>query len=88
MFLLSIDEVNRFFKSDDARVCIPTEIMMTLYHSSYVAKSGCWWWLRSPGKDANHAASVALDGPVYSDGLRVRNGYAVRPVVALQCSNE
>ncbi len=69
VFLLSIDEVNRYFGSDEARKCVPTAyaIAIDTYTSDIETKDGaatCWWWLRSPGGDQYHAACVTDGGAV------------------------
>ena len=55
VFLLSIDEVEQYFSSDDERVA--------LYNGE-----ADWWWLRSPGVTDKYAASVYRYGYVYYDG--------------------
>ncbi len=72
IFLLSVDEVNSLFSSDQARI------------ANYQG-SACWWWLRSPGYDSNHAADVLDDGSVYANGgfVHVTSG-SVRPALYLK----
>lgn len=53
VFLLSITEANRYFKTDEERMCVPTAYAKAngAYMSSSYTKGGiatCWWWLRSP----------------------------------------
>ena len=86
VFLLSIDEVNRYFASDDARVCMPTKTAVA--NGAYTNAAGtCWWWLRSPGYGTINAADVKRDGSVYGSGSYVDSGRGgVRPVVALRLS--
>ena len=88
VFLLSINEVEKYFNSDEARKCAPTAYAKAqgAYTSdSYKTASGaatCWWWLRSPGNYQNYAASVNSDGSVYYSGYYVNNAYdAVRPAL-------
>ena len=87
VFLLSISEVNKYFKSDEARKCAPTdyEIAQRAYTSSSYYSGGkatCWWWLRSPGGDSNYAAYVFLGGSVHSIGSNVDyDSVAVRPAL-------
>ena len=85
VFLLSITEVNKYFKDNESRMCAPT---------GYAAKKGadtksnykvdgqacCWWWLRSPGYDGDYAADVRNDGSVSDrgDGVHGRHN-GVRP---------
>ena len=88
VFLLSINEVEKYFNSDEARKCAPTAYAKAqgAYTSdSYKTASGaatCWWWLRSPGFTQSCAASVRYDGSVNYRGYDVDyyNG-AVRPAL-------
>ena len=77
VFLLSINEVEKYFNSDEARKCAPTAYAKAqgAYTSdSYKTASGaatCWWWLRSPGFTQSCAASVRYDGSVNYRGYDV-----------------
>ncbi len=87
VFLLSITEAEKYFTTDEARRCVPTEyaIDQGAWTSDDYTKNGeatCWWWLRSPGYDQNRAAGVDDDGDVGEYGGSV--GYdiiAVRPAL-------
>ena len=81
VFLLSITEVNKYFSSDSARQCKPTDYAVA--NGAWESDSGnCWWWLRSPGYILNRAASVDDDGVVYEIGDYVNIGFsAVRPAL-------
>jgi co-chaperonin GroES (HSP10) len=71
VFLLSIDEAERYFSSYSARV-------------AYYDERTCWWWLRSPGRYVNFAAFVGDDGGVYTNGAFVNHVYydrGVRPAL-------
>ena len=87
VFLLSISEVNKYFKDNASRVCAPTDYAVkngACIYGSYKedGRACCWWWLRSPGKSSNYAASVSLGGSVYDYGDFVDNGYfCLRPCV-------
>ena len=86
VFLLSITEANRYFTSDKARKCVPTDyaIVQGAYTSdSYKAggRDTCWWWLRSPGYDQNFcAANVFCDGYVQRNSVEYEC-IAVRPAL-------
>ena len=69
LFLLSIDEVNKYFSTDNQRVA--------------TNKSGSYsdWWLRSPGNGQSDAAYVYTVGDLYEYGVTVRNGRGVRPAL-------
>jgi len=57
IFLLSLDEVKRFFPTDEERTVV-------YYGSAH------WWWLRSPGQNNAQAAIVKAQGGVgkYANG--------------------
>lgn len=88
VFLLSINEVEKYFNSYEARKCAPTAYAKAqgAYTSdSYKTASGaatCCWWLRSPGSYLNYAAHVYNDGSVYYLGHTVDyDTDAVRPAL-------
>ena len=87
VFLLSIVETEKYFTSDEARKCVPTEYAISngAYTSDSYTKGGkvtCWWWLRSPGNSQSYAAYVLAGGSVYGYGHRVNNDYtSVRPAL-------
>jgi hypothetical protein len=79
VFLLSMDEVHRYFEGDNDRI-------------ARFQGSGAWWWLRSPGSHADRAAnvdvtdagSVVFGGRVSPTGGRVDIGCGgVRPALWL-----
>ena len=87
IFLLSINEVNKYFSSDDERMCAATDYAKA--QGAYISdddtvggKGACWWWLRSPGGDQYSAARVDSDGSVYCRGSNVHFGsVSVRPAL-------
>ena len=81
VFLLSITEANKYFSSDSARQCKPTDYAVA--NGAWESNSGiCWWWLRSPGYSQGRAANVYSGGDGYGDGDWVNDdGYAVRPAL-------
>ena len=82
VFLLSITGANKYFNSDSARQCEPTDYAVA--SGAYVNSSNgnCWWWLRSPGYDQGSAAGVVSDGDVSGSGDTVfYSTYAVRPAL-------
>lgn len=87
VFLLSIVEAEKYFTSDEARRCVPTEYAISngAYTSGSYTKGGkatCWWWLRSPGYSQYNAAFVDFDGSVGRGGHYVDNDIsAVRPAL-------
>ena len=76
VFPLSIDEVNKYFKSDSERKATLTD------------GTSVWWWLRSPGSSRAYAARVDRDGSVGEYGCNVTNANgAVRPALWIDISN-
>ena len=89
IFLLSINEAEKYFGSVEDRKCTSTEYAKanSAYTSSSYTKNGvptCWWWLRSPGDDQDYAALVPVVGSVYyyGDWVHIANG-CVRPAMWL-----
>ena len=85
VFLLSITEANKYFNSDGAMKCEPSDYVVAKIGEG---ESGhCRWWLRSPGRDQGYAAHVTApigntDAFVFLGGNYVQDGYtAVRPAM-------
>ena len=83
VFLLSIDEAERYFPSDDARKCQPTAYTAyAVEDEEYIDSGNCLWWLRSPGSYQNYAAGVYFDGSVgYVSGTVGNDDFCVRPAL-------
>lgn len=89
VFLLSINEAEKYFNSDEARKCAPTAYAKAqgawLSDDTYKTQSGaatCWWWLRSPGNSQYIAAIVNIGGLVYYTGYGVDyDNISVRPAL-------
>lgn len=81
VFLLNITEVNKYFSSDSARQCRPTDYAVA--NGAYKSNDNvCWWWLRSPGYRQCSTTIVYYGGDVNEPGYGVSNdGYAVRPAM-------
>ncbi len=76
IFLLSINEANKYFTTDESRKCVPTDY--AIEQGAYISdsftsdgKATCWWWLRSPGSDESNSAYVAHNGFVNNYGHTV-----------------
>lgn len=78
VFLLSITEAHKYFNSDSARQCEPTNFAVA--NGAWESHIGnCCWWLRSPGNNQEDAANVYYVGDVLDDGIYVDRVYcAVR----------
>ena len=82
--LLSTDEANKYFKSDDDRLCHPTQQATKdgVEEDDEDPETGCFWWLRSPGDESYCAADVDFSGGVDSEGQPVEDdSTAVRPAM-------
>ena len=87
VFLLSIQEAEKYFKTDAERKCAPTDYAMVngiwiSYREQVDGRYTCWWWLRSPGNSLYYAAYVNFGGSVYRGGDGVdRSDAGVRPAL-------
>ena len=85
VFLLSIDEVNKYFDNEETRKCVPTAYATAngaYIGSSYGEVNNCWWWLRSPGVSQFLAATISSFGAVNSFGYDVDgDDFCVRPAM-------
>ena len=90
VFLLSIDEAEKYFNKYEDLRCIPTEyskpIGIALTNRMGYTKNGkytCMWWLRSPGSYLWQAAIVGHGGDIDFDGQNVKSAgyYCVRPAL-------
>ncbi len=87
VFLLSINEVYRYFASDEERVYIPTAYAIAngANTSDSYTKGGvapCWYWLRSSGLTQDCAAYGYPDGDVCEGGARVdHEGACIRSAI-------
>ena len=78
--MLSITEANKYFSSDSARQCEPTDYAVA--NGDWESDSGnCWWWLRSPGAYQDIAADVGNAGDVRENGYYVNYDDIVRPAL-------
>lgn len=87
IFLLSIDEANRYFSDDNARQCEATAFAKE--NGAYIDGNGdSWWWLRSPGSNGHNAAIVLWVGYISHPGHGIVNPYnSVRPAFWLDLSD-
>lgn len=82
VFLLSINEAEKYFSDDQVRVCAPTAYAKADREHLYTTSTVCSWWLRSPGINHNYAASVGTGGSVNYYGRNVPyDPVCVRPAL-------
>ena len=82
VFLLSVSEANKYFRSESARICYETPYCMAEgKKGDYNVELKAWWWLRS-SKETSDAPFVKYDGSVDAKGRYVDNQtFAVRPAM-------
>ena len=82
VFLLSILEAEKYFKSDEDRKAAPTAYVKKQGRKNAAGETCCGWWLRSPGSNRDSAAIVKPGGSVYYDGFLVSFvSFCVRPAL-------
>lgn len=66
VFLLSIDEVERYFptptRTDGEAGISELKRLHAFWRAGFQDRLLGWWWLRSPGKDSRFAATVSSTG--------------------------
>ena len=77
VYLLSIEEALRYFRSESELACVSTAYTMSK-GAGYLAN----YWLRTPGTNLQHASAIETGGWVSYGGQYVEWGrYCVRPVM-------
>ncbi len=76
VFLLSAEEASRYFASDGARKCTPTE-----YAKTQGVYADAYWWLRSTASANGNCAYVNGDGKIENAGNPVNYEYGIRPAM-------
>ncbi|WP_019001165.1 DUF6273 domain-containing protein [Succinimonas amylolytica] len=78
VFLLSVFEAEKYFRSDSERRCLPTaDAGNGGGYGNY-----CYWWLRTPGYNRSDAVCVYQNGVIYSYGHNVNiDDTMVRPAL-------
>ena len=82
VFLLSVNDANKYFKNKESMMCEPTSYAKAQGVYVYEKYGTTWWWLRSPGDGSNFATGVSTYGAVLADGNRVdRSDRGIRPAL-------
>ena len=86
IFLLSIDEVQKYFKTNEDRKCIPTKYAIQQGATQY--KNGmCYWWLRTSSHGL-YGCIVRTNGKLHTDIDWVYDeAVAVRPAMWINLNN-
>ena len=83
VFVLSIDEAEKYFSTNDDRVCVPTTNAKYNEGASGVpGQDGCMWWLRTPGESESKTALVHITGAISFEGFYSdQKSIVVRPAM-------
>ena len=89
LFLLSYEEVERYFSGNNSRVCYATRIALNQGAYASPDMGSSWWLLRTAGKNSRYVMSINTDGSIDYDGGRVSSDYGVvRPAMWLDISSK
>ena len=89
VFLLSMNEVNKYFNSEESKKCVPTDYAKAKGASAVVrenctknGKGTCTWWLRTPGYTRKYVVTVLPYGGFFSFGFYAdEDWFGVRPAL-------
>jgi len=82
IFLLSIEEADRYFESEEDRIGAATPYAQAEGIQIHTENGHCWTWLRTPGIHQDCAANVGSNGYIYPLGEYVeRLSDGVRPAM-------
>ena len=86
--LLSLSEARTLAEGSRLDICPPT--VHAVANGCYCDPEtmGCWWWLRTPGRNRVHNSYVDFDGRVSDEGYGILSHKGtVRPVILLQMAH-
>lgn len=83
VFLLSVNEANRYFPKNKDRISQPTSYAKR--RGAFIADGNCYWTLRTPGKEPYYVCYVVNDGSIslWGEGT-TKGGNAMRPAIWVQ----
>ncbi len=85
LFLMSVKEVNKYFKTDEERKCEPTAYAIAQGASLNKSEKGGKWWLRTVGiskKYNTYMTGVGVYGDLDTDGMTIQyDDYGIRPAM-------
>lgn len=79
-FLLSVDEAEKYFKTDEDRIYFEENSNYYLTPEDLY----CAWWLRDPGMNNYYMSAVTGAGYISHDGFKSYDSLAVRPAMWLK----
>ena len=93
VFILNIDEAEKYFETDESRRCAPTDYAvaqgasMDNFYTAYGQESTTCWLLRSPGESQEKATSVTFAGSIAFSGNSGVADDCVRPAIWIELDN-
>lgn len=87
VFILNIDEAEKYFETDESRRCAPTDYAvaqgasMDNFYTAYGQEATTCWLLRSPGESQEKATSVTFAGSIAFSGNSGVDDDCVRPAI-------
>lgn len=82
VFLLSVDEVNRYFKTAEDKMCKPTAFAIARGSHADEKSGNCIWWLRTPGANKLGSSFVSVEGDINMGGYLIDyRDCSVRPAM-------
>lgn len=86
VFLLGFTEANKYFTSDSARICIPTEYAVVKGANSVAKKGYCFWWLRSPEHFTQRGAKTVHEDGSFFGSSATNDDRTIRPAMWIDLS--
>ena len=82
IFLLSVEEAEKYFGSNKARKCSPTDYVVSKGEEVKKFNGNCWWYLRAEGSGRSRAIYVDEYGEIDLD----KDTYicAIRPAIWIE----
>ena len=93
VFILNIDEAEKYFETDESRRCAPTDYAvaqgasMDNFYTAYGQEATTCWLLRSPGESQEKATSVTFAGSIAFSGNSGVADDCVRPAIWIELDN-
>ncbi len=81
VFLLNIQEAQRFMPGTEERICMPTRVAIKQGVDTDKDSGACWWWLRASGYNNFAVSGVYSSGAIDGFGVTGQFEGGVRPVI-------
>ena len=86
VFLLCLDEVSKYLKTNEARSCKATDHAKS---KGIFEKGGrCYWGLRSPGCEQKFQALIKPSGEIFDSGYPVKDKQGVRQAIRIMIEHK